>query len=178
MDVKKAWSKIFLLVLAIICSSCKSFKPLNQISTSYACEYFEEKPLNISEIEKVVRRYNLEISKTIFLTPAYGSPMKTLRVYKYKNNNATERVLLFHFRDKYNYELKLDTLIIEGGKNEIRKEIYDDASVVISDLQDLIFYIRLSENEYDELKNVTNIQFRIQDMTLVLDAECKSAVLY
>ena len=59
-----------------------------------------------------------------------------------------------------------------------KEKIFDDASVCISDVQDLIFYIKLSEDEYDEIKNITNIVFRIQDMILVLDSKCKGTVLY
>lgn len=172
------WVKIFLSVLAITCSSYISIKPLHRSDISNSCELSEDQSKNISEIDKVVRRYNPEISKAIYLTPNYGGPIKTLKTYKYMNGNAFERMLLFHFVDKYNYELKLDTLIIEGGKKEIRKKIFDDASVCISDVQDLIFYIKLSEDEYDEIKNITNIVFRIQDMILVLDSKCKGTVLY
>lgn len=78
---------------------------------------------------------------------------------------------------KESSDLGHNTLKVEGGKIEIRKKFYDDASVVISDLQDLIFYVKLSEDEYDQIKNINNIIFRTQNMTLILDDKCKSVVL-
>lgn len=173
-----SWIFIFLILLGMHSISCVAVRPLHQSNPISSCECIDESYVNLSEIDKNIKRYNPEISKTIYLTSNFGSLTKTLKVYKYRNNNGIDRILLFHIADMFTYELKLDTLIIEGGNIIFRKKIYDDASVKIGNVQDLLFYITLNENEYNGIIDINKLLFRIDDMTLELNSDCKNKVFY
>lgn len=175
-------SNVFYILLSLILISCTSIKPIRNNSGSSTvvknCESLEDDVSNIPAIVKNIKRYNPEISKTVYLEANYGGATKTLRVYKYRNNNAFERVLFFHIQDLYTYELQIDTMVLALDTKEIKKKIDDDASVVISNTQDLLFYVTLAENEYQEIINSSTFSFKIHDMVLRVDPDCRKLIAF
>ena len=123
--------------------------------------------------------YRTDVSRTVYLATDWGSPDKTLKIFKYNDSGSVKYVLLFHIKERYGDDYKNnDTLTIVADGNSIKKELVNDASVIVADLSDLYFYARITESDYNTMMNAEKVEFLIMKYRFQLGAECKTVIAF
>jgi hypothetical protein len=121
-------------------------------------------------------RQNAKMSKILRLNANYGTPDKFIQLFKNNNDSALPYLLLFHFRDRYDYDFFIGKMTLKGDMKSIEKIVsVDPASFVIGEAIDHYFFVRLTEPEMRELSFSKSMTGQVGEIGFELPYACREA---
>jgi hypothetical protein len=171
--------QIIPLLIIVLCLHCTHIA-MRQLSGSSAQEFDCSVPVPPPFLNKrpfivdSLYRQNAKMSNILRLNANYGTPDKFVQLFKSDNDSSLPYLLLFHFRDRYDYDFFKGKMTLKGDLKSIEKIVsVDPASFVIGEAIDHYFYVRLTKDEMRDLSFSQSMTGNVGEIGFKLPYACR-----
>jgi hypothetical protein len=126
-------------------------------------------------ITDTLLRTGMTAGHTVRLISGYGSSDKYVTLYRTVRGDSLEYTLLFHFRDRYDYDLSDEQVELRCDTSTLRKSVCSDgASVVISQVTDQYSYVHCSRKEARDLAFSETLSGTLGPVSFEIPKACRT----
>lgn len=166
---------IFLLFQNFKCTFIKIRPLLLNDSKRAECQYTDQIDKKRTEIEQRIIKNHGQFTRTLLLNTNIGSPDKFLTVYRMRQMGENEFVLVFHFIDRYDYDIFKNEMAIKLDKGTVlnQKITQDPATVIISEISNQFFYFSLCREDFLMMSNSKRLSCSIELVEFEIPFDCR-----
>jgi hypothetical protein len=145
------------------------------ISSSEQCRQVKFTGTPLSKVEQNLLRNRAVSTGTQLLETDYGSPDKYLTVYRTGLAPGYAYTLVFHFIDKYDFDLlrKPQTISLDQEKELHLDIVQDDASETIGEASDQYFWISCTPSVFTSLASSRVFNASVEHIRFQIPYECR-----